>query len=235
MMSRPRAGAGRAEAHRSPSRGTTHGVEHDPRTRSPATTMMDNYAIYFNLSGLALVLVGCIGLVSRAFRNWRKGLAPLGLIALGLALIAFPAIFRLVVPIDLGPRERIVDGRRHITLTGWDRTDYGWLGSKRDVAVLQMANPDVTDETLQGLRGMDRLTELDISNTAVTDAGLAVLKDLPALATLRLKNTRVTDAGFKSSLAGKESLMQLDLSKTEVSKEAVDEWKKARAGRRALR
>ncbi|WP_165220561.1 hypothetical protein [Aquisphaera insulae] len=197
--------------------------------------MMDNYALYFNLAGLACVLVGGIGLVFRAFRNWRKGLAPLGLIALGLALITFPAIYRLLMPIDLGPRERIVDGERHITITGWDRKDYGWLGSKRDVVVLQMANPDVTDATLQGLRGMDRLKELDISNTAVTDAGLDVLKDLPALATLRLKNTKVTDGGFKGALGGKESLMQLDLSGTGVGKETVDEWKKARAGRRALR
>jgi hypothetical protein len=144
-------------------------------------------------------------------------------------------VYRLVVPIDLGPRERVVDGERHITLTGWDRGDYGWLGSKRDVVVLQMANPDVTDQTLRGLRGMDHLKELDISNTAVTDAGLAALKDLPALASLRLKGTKVSDAGFQGALAGKESLMQLDLTSTGVAKETVDNWKKAKAGRRALR
>ena len=106
------------------------------------------------------------------------------------------------MPIDLGPREKIVDGQRHITLTGWDRKDYGFLGSKRDVVVLQMANPDVTDQTLEHLKGMNRLKELDLNNTQVTDAGLKVLSDLPALATLRLKNTKVTDQGFQDVAGG---------------------------------
>ena len=142
---------------------------------------MDSYALYINLAGLAVIAVGCLGLVFRAFRHWRKGLLPLGLIGLGLVITGFPPAYRLLVPIDLGPREKIVDGERHITLTGWDRKDYAFLGSKHDVVVLQMANPDVTDQTLEHLRGMSALKELDLNNTQVTDAGLKVLKDLPAL------------------------------------------------------
>ena len=196
---------------------------------------MDEYALYINLAGLAVILVGLLGLVFRAFRHWRKGLLPLGLIGLGIVITGFPPLYRLVVPIDLGPRETIVDGQRHITLTGWDRKDYALLGSKHDVAVLQMANPDVTDQTLEHLKGMNRLEELDLNNTQVTDSGLKILRDLPALATLRLKNTKVTDQGFQESLAGKATLMQLDLRGTQVSRDAVQAWRKAKEGRRAMR
>ena len=73
---------------------------------------------------------------------------------------------------------------------------------------------------------MSRLKELDLNNTQVTDAGLKVLKDLPVLRTLRLKNTKVTDRGFHDTLAGKESLMQLDLTGTGSA------VKRSRPGRR---
>jgi hypothetical protein len=195
---------------------------------------MENYALYINLAGLAVIAIGCVALLVRAFRHWRKGLAPLALIGLGVVITGFPPAYRLLVPIDLGPRERVVEGRRVITLTGWDRKDYGFLGSKRDVAVLQMANPDVTDQTLQRLAGMEQLQDLDLDNTQITDAGLKVLKDLPALATLRLKKTRITDQGFRESLADKASLMRLDLSGTQVSRESVEAWRKAKPGRRAM-
>lgn len=97
-----------------------------------------------------------------------------------------------------------------------------------------MANADVTDDTLEYLKGLDRLKELDVSDTKVTDEGLKVLEALPALAILRLKNTRITDVGFRNSLADKESLQRLDLTGTQVDRETVDAWRKARPGRRAM-
>ena len=196
---------------------------------------MDSYALYINLAGLALIAVGCLGLVVRAFRHWRKGLAPLMLIGIGVVVTGFPPVYRLLVPIDLGPRERIVDGQRHITLTGWDRKDYTILGSKHDVAVLQMANPDVTDSTLEMLKGMNDLHDLDLDNTQVTDAGLKILRDLPALNALHLRNTRITDQGFQHELATKESLQRLDLTGTQVSRETAQAWRKAKDGRRVMR
>ena len=219
--------------------------------------MMENYALYITLAGLAAMIVGWVWMIVRAFRHrlgwglailvlpplavlfgfrhWRKGLVPLTWIAVGFLLTAFPPAFSLLVPIDLGPRERIVDGQRHITLTGWDRKDYALLGSKNDVVVLQMANPDVTDQTLEKLKGMNSLKDLDLDNTQVTDAGLKVLKELPALSSLRLKNTKITDQGFQEALAGKDSLMQLDLTGTGVSRETVKGWREAKPGRRAMR
>jgi hypothetical protein len=196
---------------------------------------MDSYALYINLAGLAVIVVGCLGLIVRALRHWRKGLGPLMLIGIGLVVTGFPPAYRLLVPIDLGPREKIVDGQRHITLTGWDRNDYAFLGSKHDVTVLQMANPDVTDRTVELLKGMSNLKDLDLNNTHVTDAGLKILKDLPALDTLRLKNTGITDQGFRESLATKESLQRLELTGTQVSQETAQAWRQAKSGRRVLR
>ena len=159
---------------------------------------------------------------------------PMIVLALGLIVTAAPPVYSVLAPVDLGPRDKVVDGERHITLTGWDRKDYSELAKRPDVVVLQMANPDVTDETLAYLRGFDRLKELDLSDSKVTDEGLKLLKDLPALATLRLKNTEVTDAAFSDALADKESLRRLDLTGTHVDRETVDAWRKAKPGRRAM-
>src|SRR5262249_39017674 len=168
--------------------------------------MMERYAFYIQLVGLAIILVGWIWMVVRAFRyefgwglaivllpplavlfglwHWRKGFLPLAMIALGLLIAGSPVLYTKLGPMDLGPWQTMDHGERHITLTGWDRKDYAILDSARDVSVLQMANGDVTDQTLEHLRGMDSLKELDLNNTQVTDAGLKILKDLPALSAL---------------------------------------------------
>jgi hypothetical protein len=199
--------------------------------------MMESYALYIELTGLAAVALGLVWFLVRAFRRQpgRKKLRPLALVAAGFLVLSFPPTYNLLVPIDLGPRETFVNGQRHITLTGWDREDYSFLGSKKDVVVLQMANPDVTDHTLERLKGMQRLQELDLNNSQVTDAGLINLRDLPALNALHLKNTKVTDQGLRDSLASMESLMRVDLTGTQVSKESVQAWLDARKGRRAMR
>ena len=62
-----------------------------------------------------------------AARHPRKGAAPLILAVAGLLVAAAPAVYTLAVPLDLGPRETIVEGERHLTLTGWDRKDYSVL------------------------------------------------------------------------------------------------------------
>ena len=128
----------------------------------------------------------------------------------------------------------MVEGEKHLTLTGSDAKEAPDLQKKQDVAVLQMANPDVTDRSLEELKGMKVLRDLDLNGTQVTDAGLEILKDLPALAALRLARTKITDAGFRSALLGKDSLMQLDLRGTKVSDETVRAWRDAKPGRRVL-
>ncbi|MGO9918685.1 MAG: hypothetical protein ACLQIB_28805 [Isosphaeraceae bacterium] len=184
--------------------------------------------------GFSILVIPPVGLIFTA-RHLRKGAPPLGLFLLSLLVAAAPAFYTLFVTLDLKPRDKLVDGQRHLTLTGWDRKDYSLLKLNPDVVVLQMANPDVTDETIEALKGMKNLRELDLNGTQVTDLGLRVLKDLPALAALRLARTKVTDQGFRDTLFSKGSLMNLDLSSTQVSRETVQAWRDAKPGRRGLR
>jgi hypothetical protein len=217
---------------------------------------MEGRAFYMQLGGLMVAAVAWIWLLVRAFRQhrrWglsslvlppaglvfagrhpRKGAPPLILFLLSILVAAMPALYTLYVPLDLGPLENVVDGQRHLTLTGWDRKDYSILKLKPDVVVLQMANPDVTDKSLESLQEMQALQELDLSGTQVTDAGLKILKDLPALTKLRLARTKITDQGFHSTLFAKDSLMQLDLSGTQVGRETVQAWRNAKSGRKAM-
>jgi|GEM_PF-471198 len=214
-------------------------------------------AFLFLATGLVLIAVGFLALVISAFRvripwgvgtllfppvglvfacrHWPKSRVPAALILVGLVIAGAPVVLtRYVLPIDLGPRERIVDGERHLTLTGWDRHDYSFLSQKPDVVVLQMANPDVTDRTLDLLKGMSRLRELDLERTAITDQGLRILARLPSLEILRLKDTKITDAGFRDTMGASETLRMIDLRGTSVASGTIQAWRRAKPGRRAL-
>jgi hypothetical protein len=217
---------------------------------------MELRAFYMQVGGIAFALLAWIWLLIRAFRQdrrWgfgalvfppvgavfagrhpRRGGIPLGITLICLLVAAIPALYTLYVPLNLGAREKVVEGEKHLTLTGSDAKEVPDLQKKQDVAVLQMANPDVTDRSLEELKGMKVLRDLDLSGTQVTDAGLEILKDLPALAALRLARTKITDKGFRSALFGKDSLMLLDLRNTQVSTETVQEWRDAKPGRRVL-
>jgi hypothetical protein len=81
---------------------------------------------------------------------------------------------------------------------------------------------------------MKALRELDLNGSQVTDAGLAIVRDLPALAGLRLARTKITEKGFHDALSAKESLMNLDLRGTKVSRESIKAWRDANPERRAL-
>ena len=213
------------------------------------------YEVLF-LGGLALAAVGWVWMLVIAFRTqWWWGLAillvppavlifiprhwprtkpPLGVILAGLVVSAAPAIYTHVAPVDLGPHVTTVDGETHITLTGWDQQNYSALRQWPDVVVLQMANPDVTDETLRLLEGAPRLRELDISDSQVTDDGLSIVERLPDLEVLRLKNCRITDAGFTAHLAPHPKLMRLELTGASVTPDAIREWRKVNPQRRAM-
>jgi len=217
---------------------------------------MDYKAIYVEPGGLAVAALAWIWLLARAFRQdrrWglgslvlppvglifavrhpRKGITPLILFLLSLLVAATPALYTKFVPLNLGERDKLVNGQRHLTLTGWDRKDYSILKGKPDVVVLQMANPDVNDQSLASLKEMSALQELDLSDTQVTDAGLKILKDLPALTKLWLVRTKITDQGFHETLFAKDSLMRLDLRGTQVSRETVQAWRDAKPGRQVL-
>lgn len=128
-----------------------------------------------------------------------------------------------------------MDGELHITLTGWEQNNYDVLRARPKTVVLQMANADVSDATLEHLRELPLLRELDLNDTQITDAGLATLAELPALETLRLRNTKITDAGFKQHLFDGERLIELDLTGTQVASATVRAWKTLKEGRKALK
>jgi hypothetical protein len=219
--------------------------------------MNEDYLFLASATGIALFLTSWVWLVMVSWRRrpawgWAVLVFPpagllfainhfpaarrpfiLGLI--GLAMTAGPPIANRLLPVDLGPRDTLVDGERHVTLTGWNRQDYGLLIGRSDIVVLQMANPDVNDETLRLLGDLTQLRELDLNNTKVTDSGLALLTDLPALERLRLAHTQISERGFREHLMPHPNLVELDLRGTEVTKDTVSEWRAAKPGRRALR
>lgn len=201
----------------------------------PLVNVKSIAAVY--MVGAAISALAFLWLLSGAFRQWSRVRVPVYLFIAAAFFLAAPFAINHIAErfIDLGPRERVVDGETHLTLTGWDQKDYSVLRARPKAALVQMANKDVTDDTLHNLESMDGLRELDLSDSQVTDAGLATLAKLPALETLRLARTSITDAGFKEHLASKESLKMLDLTGTTVTADTVSNWKKAKQGRRALR
>ncbi len=217
---------------------------------------MEAYALHILIAGLVIVAAGWLWLVIRAFRqgfwwgigvllfpplgllfipmHWHRAALPFGVMLLGGAVFAFPYVYNRLVPVDLGPHEKIVDGELHLGLTGWDRKDYSILKSKQKVVDLQMANGDVTDDTLEYLKGMSALKTLDLRNTKITDEGLRILKDLPSLETLYLANTAITDQGFREHLFDKESLRRVDLKGTQVTPDTIKAWREADKKRRVM-
>ncbi len=188
-------------------------------------------------AGLALAVVAVLWLLARSLGKETRPRVrrPVLLFVVALVLVALPFAVNVFAPrlVDQGARERVVEGESHVTLTDSSQKDYSVLRDKPQTVVLQMANPDVNDATLENLKGMTQLRELDLSNSGVTDAGLAALEGLP-LERLRLARTKVTDAGFKDYLARIDTLLMLDLSGTAVSAETIDAWKKSKPGRKAL-
>jgi hypothetical protein len=247
-----------------PGRPSASGVGPEPWARVVAALQseaahqwMERRALYLQLGGMTVAAAAWLWLIVRGFRQrwaWglghlvlpptglvfaarhpRKGAVPFVLAVLGILAAAMPPLYTLAVPVKLDPIEARVEGERHVTLTGSDRKADPGLALKPDVAVLQMANnPDVNDRTLESLRGLKALKELDLNDTQVTDAGLVVLRDLPALERLRLARTRVTDQGFREALFNKDSLMQLDLQGTQVSRETMRAWRDAKPGRKVM-
>lgn len=211
--------------------------------------MSEQYGFYLLLVGAGLVVLGDLWLLIRAFkthvlwglailllpplilifvfRHFGRAARPLALMLIGGLIVGgtYGVNYYYTHFVDLGPREKIVDGELHITLTGWDGTDYGILKARPQTVVLQMANADVTDQVLENLRGMDQLRELDLNDTQVTDQGLRTLAALPRLEILRLRKTAITDQGFRDYLAEKDSLKELDLRETKVASKTLREWK----------
>lgn len=223
--------------------------------------LLDNLELYLaNVLILAavLALVGWIWLVIGAFREgfvwgltalfpptwlvyipskWKRAHKPLLLLSIAVLVGLLPYWMAEYHKrhASFGPREKMVDGELHITLTGWDGKDYALLAERPDVVVLQMANKDVDDETLKVIANLKELKELDLNDTNITDEGLAILAGLPLLSDLRLARTNVTEEGFQKHLAEKDTLMNVDLRGTKVASKTLRAWKEKKDNRKFLR
>jgi hypothetical protein len=186
---------------------------------------------------IALVWLGVL-LIVAIVKGWKRVRWPLGLLLIGILIALIPLAWTEVrTQIDLGPLDRLVDGQRHLTLTGWDRgsSDYQpVLASRRDTVLLQMANPDVTDAIVGELKDLKKLKELDLNDTAITDASLPVIAALPELKSLKLARTKITDSGFRDHISGMGSLENVNVQGTDVTPETLSAWTAAKEGRRAL-
>ncbi len=217
-------------------------------------TMSDTALEFILYAGIVLLVIGGLWLLVTAYRrSMKRGLAvtlipilapwhvanawpatrgPLVLLMAGITAAVFPPAYTRLRPIDLGERVKLVEGEKHVTLTGWDKTDYSALAQHPDCVVLQMANGDVTDDTLKFVAPLAQLRELDLDGTGVTDAGLKSLAGLVKLERLRIARTKVTDAGFRGSVAPLPALKQLWCPETAISRESLNAWKAAGDGRR---
>jgi len=198
--------------------------------------MSEQVGVVLILAGLGMATVGLLWSLARGLavafgrRQARRLLVPLALLGGGLVVGAVPFAAQTVYLrlVGLGERERVIDGARAITLTGWDRDDYSILATKPDVVILEMGNPDVTDQTLELLVDHAALRELTLNDSDVSDAGLATLARLPALETLRIARTRVTPEGLRRFLdAPPPNLRQIDVSGNDIPTAILRQWKNA--------
>jgi hypothetical protein len=184
--------------------------------------------------GLGVLLFPPLGGVLFLIRHLRSAKGPALLFLLAAAAAATPFGWsyyeRHFVPDK--PFEQVVQGESRLTITGLKNFDYATLQSKPALVVLQMANPDVNDQTLAYLSGMNQLRTLDVGDSQITDEGLRTVAKLPQLQELRLARTHITDEGFKAHLASKESLLKLDLTGTEIKGKTKRDWKNAKPDQR---
>ena len=175
-----------------------------------------------------LVLTTPVGPLLYGLIHFSKSLKPLILILAGLLIGAVPFAFShgLELLMGLGERERMIAGERHLVLTGWDRPDYSILSSRSDVVVLEMANPNVDDETLNLLLPLVKLRELTLNDSVISDEGLQFLRQLPALESLRVARTKITKDGVVEFLADPPAkLKELDVSGNSIPASALRKWK----------
>lgn len=177
--------------------------------------------------GLAALLFAPLGGLIYAGAHWRRALFPLAVVLLGGLVAASPIVINRLVPVKKEEIKNVTTGETDLTVTGLTGYDYASLRTKTDLTVLQMANPDVTDATVEHLRGLTHLKRLDLSDTAITDASLPLLSALPALEDVKLARTKVTDDGVKKLLAEAKRLRAIDVRGTDVKTATLRDWKNA--------
>jgi hypothetical protein len=95
---------------------------------------------------------------------------------------------------------------------------------------LSLSRTAVDDRSLQFLRGMPRLAELNLfGNDRITDEGMRALSQCRSLRTIKLQETRVGDEGLRQ-LKGLSALQEIWLDGTQVTEAGLRELEAARPG-----
>jgi Leucine-rich repeat (LRR) protein len=109
------------------------------------------------------------------------------------------------------------------------------IGQCKELRVLYLANANLTDSELPGLKNLTRLESLDLSNNPkITDKGLTVIKSLERLQALYLRNTGITNAGLPE-LKPLDGLRTLHVGNTAVTPEAAERFADEMPNLRAVR
>ncbi len=90
------------------------------------------------------------------------------------------------------------------------------LGGNPFGNALDIDPKETSDSSLERIKGLSQLKELNLEATPVTDRGLKHLQGLKQLRTLILDDTRITDAGL-ALLAGLGELEELSLQTTPIT------------------
>lgn len=178
--------------------------------------------------GLAATFLPPLGGIVFALTHLRKAWPPLLMVLIGILFGASPYALNYFFPPVKAPIENVTTGETDLTITGMPNYDYAALKDKSTLTVLQMANADVTDATLEYLKPMDKLKRLDLSDSQITDKGLEILAALPALEDLKLSRTKVTDDGIQKLLNTAKVLNAITLTGTEVKTATLRNWKNAK-------
>ncbi|MCY3016812.1 MAG: hypothetical protein NT171_19230 [Planctomycetota bacterium] len=188
--------------------------------------------------GLFLATSGLLVFIGRSLRvllgrtERRRLLGPAALLVAGLVIgaVPFAAQHLYLSIVGLAERERVVNGRPALVLTGWDRSDYSILATKPGTEILEMGNADVTDATLDLFAGLPKLRELTLNDTRITDAGLVKLLTLKQLESLRIARTAVTPEGVAAFLAdAPPPFREIDVTGNNIPTSILRKWKNAAA------
>jgi hypothetical protein len=118
---------------------------------------------------------------------------------------------------------------RELHLSGTQTTGSGLshISGLTELESLGLNSTKVDDEGLRHLAGLQRLENLYLNNTPVTNEGMKHLRGLPILDTLLLNGTGIDD-GALAHLTECPSLRRLQVSRTKVTQEAIELFKRGR-------
>jgi len=179
------------------------------------------------LWGLLTVLLAPLGGAIFTVVHFKRAFLPLLVVLLGVVVSVAPYFFP---DPPAAPIVEQKDDGKHGTISGGgaEKSAADFIRENKDIAVLQMANrKDVTDDTLELLRGAPNLKELDLNDNPITDKGLEILATLPKLETVRIARTKATPEGVQKHILTSQTIREIDVGGLNVPSKALRDWKNA--------